>query len=267
MGLDNLIRADLHIHSSESFDSIGSIKVKLKKAKKAGLDVISITDHNRIDPTLVGKRIVKRDDIMLVVGEEISTDKGEIIGLFLKKPIKSGRVEDVLMEIKSQEGLVVLPHPFKRSSIIRYPEIIRDVDIIEVWNGRTSFEKNYKSLVSALLNKKYVSCGSDAHFSSEIGRCKIEILSDRDVLQSIETADDFIGILEKVERFVVKGKANWYSLLESLSQFVRFLKNKKFEALRNSLFFIFYEMAKVEKNYRYVEIEVQKNKFIILKIL
>jgi len=252
------IKMDLHIHSSASPDSLGDITTRIRRAKKAGLDIIAITDHNTINPKIRGKKIIEKDNVKLLVGEEISTDKGEVIGLFLKKPIKQGKLEYVLDEIKSQEAIAVLPHPFKRSRIVHYPEFLKDIDLIEVWNGRTSFEENYKALIFANLNKKYISCGSDAHFPFEVGRSILELpIDDKEKLNLIESVDDFLELIKNTQRYLIRGKSKYCFLLESLSQFVKFMKNRKKEALKNSLIFALYELVFGEmNNKKYFEIEL-----------
>jgi len=53
----------------------------------------------------------------VIVGSEISTERGEIIGLFLKEEIKPGNVQEVISEIKEQNGIIVIPHPFDAQDI------------------------------------------------------------------------------------------------------------------------------------------------------
>ena len=251
---------DLHIHSSASPDSLGDIATRIRRAKKAGLDIIAITDHNTISPKIRGKRVIEKDGIKLLVGEEISTSKGEVIGLFLKKPIKRGKLEHVLDEIKSQEAIVILPHPFKRSRIVHYPEFLKDIDLIEVWNGRTSFEENYKALIFANLNEKYISCGSDAHFPFEIGRSILEIPTDDErIVHSIETADDLLELVKSAQKLIIKGISKHCFLLESLSQFVKFMRNREKIALKNSILFASFGLVGISdcKNVR-IEMEVCK---------
>ena len=263
MDKDNyMVKMDLHIHTSASPDSLGDIITRIKRAKKVGLDIIAITDHNTINPKIRGKNIIEKSGIKVLVGEEISTDKGDVIGLFLKKPIESRRLDNVLDEIKSQEGIVILPHPFKRSKVVHYPEFIKNIDLIEVWNGRTSFEENYKALIFAVLNKKYISCGSDAHFSFEIERSILGLSIDsKEKLNSIETADDLLELIKNTRRYIIKGISKYCFLLESLSQFIKFIKGHKKEALKNSLTFVLYEFVFREiNNKKYFEIELHRNK-------
>ena len=256
------VRMDLHIHTSASPDSLGDIITRIKRAKKADLDIIAITDHNTVNQKIRGKRIIEKDGVKLLVGEEISTDKGEVIGLFLKKPIKQGKLEYVLDEIKSQEAIAVLPHPFKRSRIVHYPEFLKDIDLIEVWNGRTSFEENYKALIFANLNEKYISCGSDAHFPFEVGRSILEITDDERTVHSIETANDLSELVKSAQKFIIKGISKNCFLLESLSQFVKFIRNREKIALKNSILFTIFGLVGISdcKDVR-INIEICKENY------
>ena len=158
---------DFHIHSKYSYDSLVPPEKIIKIAKKRNLTGIAITDHNTIAGAL--KALKCKSTLQIIVGAEIKTDMCEIIGLFLNDEIISRRFDEVIDEIKDQDGLVVLPHPYKKdknpSSIV-----IKNVDLIEVMNGRRSPELNIKARVLAKNSKKPIIGGSDAHLSFEIGR-------------------------------------------------------------------------------------------------
>ena len=164
----NLCCFDFHIHSSYSMDSPLSPKSILKIAHSKGLGVIAITDHNTIRGGLQAKSI-KQDSVRIIVGSEVNTDFGDLIGLFLSEEIESRKFEEVVDEIKNQDGIVVLPHPFRRK---RFPssELLRGVDIIEGVNARTSEKLNLAAGRLAKELKKPMIAGSDAHFSFELGR-------------------------------------------------------------------------------------------------
>src|ERR1700691_2165361 len=95
---------DLHTHSIISQDG-GITAARYEKILQTGeLDCIAITDHNetrfaRIMQEKLGKGII--------IGEEISTKEGEIIGLYLRETIPGGiGVDEAIASIKRQEGLV-----------------------------------------------------------------------------------------------------------------------------------------------------------------
>jgi len=148
-------------------DSFLSPKSIVKLASLRGLDAIAITDHNTIKGGLKTESI-KTEGLTIVVGSEINTDFGDLIGLFLNSEIISRDWGGVVDEIKDQDGLVVLPHPYRRK---RFPssELLKNVDIIESVNARTSKELNLNAQKLAKDLKKPMICGSDAHFSFELG--------------------------------------------------------------------------------------------------
>lgn len=162
---------DLHIHSKYSFDSLLSPKTVLKVAKNKGLTGIAVTDHNTIRGGLEVRRINKDRDFVVIVGSEIQTEIGDIIGLYLNDEIRSRVSIEVIEEIKNQGGIVVLPHPFRGHRLNQY--VIEHSDAIEVFNGRSTTEENTKALELAKKYNKPFTAGSDAHFASEIGNGRI----------------------------------------------------------------------------------------------
>ena len=93
---------DLHIHSKYSFDSISEPKKIIKVAKNMGLNGVAITDHNTTKGGLEAKKINRDHDFLVIVGSEISTEIGDITGLFLSEEIKSRNSMEVIEEIKKQ---------------------------------------------------------------------------------------------------------------------------------------------------------------------
>ncbi|HQE50405.1 MAG TPA: PHP domain-containing protein, partial [Fervidobacterium sp.] len=154
---------DLHIHSKYSFDSLLSPRTILKVAKKKGLTGIAVTDHNTIRGGLEVRKINKDRDFTVIVGSEIQTDIGDIIGLCVNEEIKSRISIEVIEEIKDQGGYVVLPHPFRGHKLNQY--IIELSDAVEVFNGRSTAEENFKALELAKRYNKPFTAGSDAHFA------------------------------------------------------------------------------------------------------
>ncbi|WP_292521929.1 PHP domain-containing protein [Methanoculleus sp.] len=172
---------DLHIHSKYSFDSLLSPRTILKVAKKKGLTGIAVTDHNTIRGGLEVRKINKDKDFTVIVGSEIQTEIGDIIGLCINEEIRSRVAVDVIEEIKDQGGVIVLPHPFRGHKLNQY--IIEQFDAIEVLNGRSTPEENNKALELAKGYNKPFTAGSDAHFAVEIGcvHMRTDIYSSNDI--------------------------------------------------------------------------------------
>ena len=114
-----LINADLHCHTVRSFDAFTSPKELLKACLKK-INLIAITEHDLINK--VNKNFLEKG-IKIIDGCEYTTDKGaHIIGLFVKNNFIGGNYREVISHIKNQSGLVLIPHPFKKS---RYFSFIR----------------------------------------------------------------------------------------------------------------------------------------------
>ena len=197
---------DFHIHSSYSFDSLSSPQKILKFAHKRGLNGISITDHDTIKGSIVAKSI-KQDKVSVIVGSEISTDCGDLIGLFLTEQIVSRQFEEVIDEIKDQGGIVVFPHPYRRKIIPVHEQICR-LDVIEGINGRCSKKENINGEILSKRTGKQMIAGSDAHFLWEIGR--------------VFTCCPYINCsnTDEIRRVLLKGELKPYN--KDLNQIIRY---------------------------------------------
>jgi len=108
---------DLHVHTSASFDSLASPESVVRTAASRGLTHLAITDHDTIDGALAARDYVSREtiDLMVLVGQEVKTSDGDLIAVFLDRPIESGLSPTEAIEaIREQGGLVGIPHPFDR---------------------------------------------------------------------------------------------------------------------------------------------------------
>ena len=178
------LRADLHIHSKYSHDSYSKIEEILKVAKGKKLDVIAITDHEEFDGANIAEKLA--ENILIVKGQEINTEFGDIIGLFLKKRIDSKNFKEVIKEIRNQKGLVILPHPAKFHILIE--DVVKNIDIVEAFNSRIGKEENEMGRILAEKLKKPFIAGSDAHFLFEIGNGVTIIESKSRELKDIKDA-------------------------------------------------------------------------------
>lgn len=168
-----MYRADFHTHSTASPDG-GIARAGYRRMLQEGkLDYIAITDHNTIGLALdlhaeLGDKII--------IGEEITTRSGEIIGLFLSEQISPMlSLEETIMRIKQQHAIVYVPHPFETvRSGINYADltaIASEVDVIELHNGRAVFQ-NRTADASAWASMHGVAgaASSDSHGMAGWGR-------------------------------------------------------------------------------------------------
>lgn len=173
------MKTEFHVHTSYSKESNLELDKLIKLAQRHSLECLIVCDHNTIEGAL---RLKKIAPFKVIVGEEISTKEGEIIGLFLRKEIpKNTGLKEAIAEIKKQGGLVCLPHPFDRLRRRRIKketiEKIKDkIDIVEIFNARTIFSAdNKKAYFFARQSKKVKIVGSDAHTPLEVGRTYFKI--------------------------------------------------------------------------------------------
>ena len=193
---------DLHIHSIYSRDAILKPERIIKIAKKKGLSGIAVTDHDTIKGALKTKSVAF-DNFMVIVGAEVQTDKGEIIGLFLNDEIKSRIFVEVIDEIKDQDGITVLPHPY-RNRLSNPRDLLEKVDLIEGLNARTSKELNYRAQSLAKNFGLPITAGSDAHTPFEIGRAQT-IIQGREAI-----FDDIKDYLLKGEVAIIGKESPYY---------------------------------------------------------
>ena len=106
-------KADIHIHSDHS-DGLASVPQIMDYVQhRTDLGVIAITDHNTIEGALFARELSGLYDFDVVVGEEISSREGHVIGLYLEEDILPGMsASDTIRAIEEQGGIAVIPHPF-----------------------------------------------------------------------------------------------------------------------------------------------------------
>ena len=181
------IKVDMHMHSERSPDSRMRPAQQARRIKETGLDVVCATDHNTIEGGLRLREIA--DGFRVIVGEEILSRDGEIIGLFLEKDVPPRlSAEETIARIRDQGGIVSIPHPFSRNRLNHIRRVALDrirtsIDAIEIFNAREAF--NADNLRAARYASDHDLAGavaSDAHRPAEVGAAWLEMddFADRD---------------------------------------------------------------------------------------
>ncbi len=185
------MKYDLHTHSKYSSDGFLDLEKMVKAALKKGLSGIAITDHNTIKGGLKAKKY-ETNEFRVIVGSEITTERGEVIGLFLSEDIRSKTFIDIVDDIRAQNGVVVIPHPFDgvRSTAVHPDENdIKFIDHLEVFNSRCILQKyNDKAAKFASAHGLKTIAGSDSHFLNELGKAGIITRSD-DIQEAVLKGD------------------------------------------------------------------------------
>ena len=181
---------DLHVHTSASFDSLASPESQVRAAVARGLTHLAITDHDTIDGALLARDYVAREGLPLsvLVGQEVKTAEGDLIAVFLDRPIPSFLPPaEAIAAVRAQGGLVGIPHPFDRfrGSLLAGSgdspagaadadagpaELAPLVDWVEVHNARIMVGKGNEQ--AAAFAREHGLPGvavSDAHSTLEVG--------------------------------------------------------------------------------------------------
>lgn len=192
---------DLHGHSRHSYDSLLDPVAVIRRARRRGLNATAITDHGTIKGGLEARERNPFSDFFVIVGVEIRTEIGDVVGLFLEKEIVATSFDAVADEIHAQGGLVLLPHPGKLPVDLVMPHLSR-IDMIEIWNARSKEKWNVSAeRLGNQSGKPTVAC-SDAHSRFEIGRAYT-------ILQ-IDDAKNLKRDLLTAPRTFVRGHTNFY---------------------------------------------------------
>ena len=175
-----MARADLHTHTRRSPDGSTSPVTFVQRCLARGLTHVAVTDHN----TIAGAHDIAAqaaDRITVIIGEEVSTAAGELIGLFLDQRVPPGlSLFETVERIHAQGGLVMAPHPFDplrpgiKGAGLR--AIGDAIDIVEGYNGRALFGRFDRAARRwAKKHDRPVGLGSDAHLEQELGRSAIDL--------------------------------------------------------------------------------------------
>jgi predicted metal-dependent phosphoesterase TrpH/glycosyltransferase involved in cell wall biosynthesis len=177
------LHVDLHMHTDHSPDCATPVEVLVETARSRGLGAIAITDHNEISGALAAREVAERiDGIKVIVAEEVKTaEQGEVIGLFLEEKIPRGlTMAETIAEIRRQDGLVYVPHPFDRlHSVPDYEhllDMVEEIDILEVFNPRVALTAfNEEAERFAAKYRIVPGAGSDSHVAQGLGSVMIRI--------------------------------------------------------------------------------------------
>jgi hypothetical protein len=192
------ILADLHMHTDHSHDCAVPVADLLDYADAQGLGAIAITDHNVFAGAKEAVQLARGRDLVVIPGEEIKTERGEVIGLFLREKIERGLpMADTIGAIREQGGVVYLPHPFDRlHTIPDAPTLHRhlpEIDVFEVYNARLLFEGfNDEALRYARKYNLTMGAGSDAHVLQGVGTGLVR-------MRAFENAAEFLISLRSAE--------------------------------------------------------------------
>jgi predicted metal-dependent phosphoesterase TrpH len=176
--------ADLHCHTSASFDSLSKPAAVAKVAAERGLTHLAITDHDRIDGALAARDAMAAlpggpAGLQIIVGQEVRTATGDLIALFIDQPIPPGLAPvEAAERIREQGGAVGLAHPYDRFRAgagrpgweDELERLLPLLDYVETWNSRLVFgDGNRRAAELAHARGLPGAAVSDAHTLVEVG--------------------------------------------------------------------------------------------------
>ncbi len=170
------LKTVFHIHTNYSDDGDATAEDLIADARRCGVDCVVVTDHDTIEGAL-RLASVAPDELRVVVGEEVSTREGHVIGLFLERAVPPGlsawRTAELIHE---QGGLVAVPHPFNRlfgcSLRDAVYEMVDVIDLVEVCNGQNLLpfaNRRAEAFAERFALPKIV--GADMHHRGHLGTC------------------------------------------------------------------------------------------------
>lgn len=207
-----MVKIEMHYHTKYSSDGFITGEQLDRICESRKINCVCVTDHNSIRGAL---EYSKNCSVKIVVGEEIRTLQGEVIGLFISEHIPPGlSLKETIQRIKEQHGIVYMPHPFDevRHSAVKERDVVsvkEQIDVIEIFNSRTLNPKyNRMAAEFAAKNNIPVVVGSDAHYKYELGLSYMNMESFDDsqsFLRNIKNAKYVTGRCPLLLRAYIKG--------------------------------------------------------------
>ena len=179
---ERMLRVDPHIHTLAS-DGVSDVEAILEAALARGLDAIGIADHERIDAALAARAIAEGRGLPLevIVGEEVTTRNGHLVGLWLRKRIRPWHsMKRTIAMIHEQGGLAIVAHPLPPYPLCASEGTIRRLmdeadpiyhpDALEGFNPTTA-RMRWSRRAPALAEAVGIAAvaGSDAHDAINVG--------------------------------------------------------------------------------------------------
>ena len=173
------INVELHCHTYHSSDSLMLPKQILQACDRRGIDRVAITDHNSIAGA---RETAALGPERVIIGEEILTTEGEILGYFVQEEIPKGLPPmEVVERLRAQGAVISIAHPFDptrghRWSMETLETLFPHIDALEVFNARCWNDQPNDMAADIARNTGLNStAGSDAHAPAEVGRAYLNM--------------------------------------------------------------------------------------------
>jgi hypothetical protein len=188
MNLSRVVRAEFHCHSVYSPDSLVRVEDLLAACEQKNIAKLAITDHNRIEGALRAHAI---DPQRVIVGEEIQTTQGEILGYFMREEIPAGLEPlEVIRRLKDQGAFISVAHPFDTNRDATHwkpgtlEAMLPFLDAFETFNARCLRQTfNTQAQIFAQEHGLAGMTGSDAHSTFELGKATMLLADFNDAIE------------------------------------------------------------------------------------
>jgi predicted metal-dependent phosphoesterase TrpH len=182
------IKADLHVHTIYSKDSLITPKDLIFHAQKKGLNAVAVTDHNSLNGAY---KIAKETDFLVIPGMEVSSSDGHIVALNVKELIPRGlNAAETVLRIHRAGGVAIACHPYVYFKGCLKGNVCESFDAIEIINARAfPFKRSVKKATETAdrLNLSKVA-GTDAHYGPQIGSAYTVIDAEETTIDAITKA-------------------------------------------------------------------------------
>lgn len=184
-------RLEFHCHTIYSRDCLVRVEKLLETCQRKGIDRIVITDHNNARGAFLAQQL---DPERVIVGEEILTQRGELLAAFLQEEVPKGLPPlETINILRDQGAFISVAHPFDhlRSGHWQLDDLLEIaplVDAIEIFNAR-SMSPDFNRQAEEFANEHNMlgTVGSDAHAAFELGQAAM-LLPDFNDAQSLKSA-------------------------------------------------------------------------------
>lgn len=173
-----MLTVEFHCHTNASPDSLMTPEELLVACRERGIDRVVVTDHWSIEGALAAQRL---DPQRVIVGEEVLTDKGELLAAYISELIPRGMpYREAISRLREQGAFISVSHPFdprrSRWTLEDLEELASLVDAIETFNSRNFLQQYNEDAVQFAQKFGLPSTvGSDAHTIEEVGRATMRL--------------------------------------------------------------------------------------------
>ena len=176
--------ADLHLHTLASDGTAGVVEILEHVDANTDLDLIAITDHDRIDAAVAARAIARDRGLRaeVIVGEEVSSLGGHVLALFVEERIRPLRtLSATIAEIHGAGGIAIPAHPLVPYPLCAQGWVLRRLlddpdpaarpDGLETFNPTSLGKPWHRRVVRFADDNGLAHVGnSDAHALADIGQ-------------------------------------------------------------------------------------------------